>query len=41
MRAAAIAAGIVKVKTPLEHLLHWWKKAPVQQREKFLKEIAY
>jgi hypothetical protein len=32
--AAARRAGIVKVKTPLEHLRHWWgKTTPAQRRE--------
>ncbi len=35
-RAAAIAAGIVKVKTPLEQLRHWWGKASASERAAFL-----
>ena len=39
VRAAAIAAGIVKVKTPLEQLRSWWRKASENERETFRKEI--
>jgi hypothetical protein len=35
MRAAAIEAGIVKIKSPLEQLIHWWKKASAAERETF------
>jgi hypothetical protein len=38
-RAAGIAAGIVKVPTPLELLRKDWKKASTQERETFRKEI--
>jgi hypothetical protein len=40
VRAAAIAAGIVKVKTPGEQLWHWWKKADEEQRAEFRRKIA-
>jgi hypothetical protein len=39
-RAAGIAAGIVKPKTPLDHLRHWWKKADSKERKAFHKEIT-
>lgn len=35
IRAAAIAAGIVKVKTPLDQLKHWWTKANPKERKEF------
>jgi len=37
VRAAARAAGIVKTKTPLEQLEHWWKKATTDERQTFLR----
>jgi hypothetical protein len=40
MRAAAIAAGIVKPKTALQQLQHWWKKANPEQRKAFLGEVT-
>jgi hypothetical protein len=39
IRAAAIVAGIVKVKTPLERLFAEWKKASQEERDEFLKSI--
>jgi hypothetical protein len=39
-RAAAIAAGIIKVKTPLEQLRTIWRKANEDERRIFLKEIT-
>lgn len=39
IRAAAIVAGIVKVKTPLERLFAEWKKASQEERDAFLKSI--
>jgi hypothetical protein len=38
-RAAAIAAGMIKVKTPLDQLRHWWKKANSRERTAFIAEI--
>jgi uncharacterized protein YccT (UPF0319 family) len=32
---AARMAGIVKVKTPLQQLQHWWKKATAEDRAAF------
>jgi hypothetical protein len=32
VRAAAITAGIVKVKTPLDQLRSWWKKASPEEQ---------
>ena len=29
-----------KIKTPLEHLRHWWKKAGDDEREAFLAEVS-
>lgn len=40
IRAAAIAAGIVKVKTALEQLHHWWARADMIERKQFLDEVA-
>jgi len=37
-KAAARIAGIVKAKTPLEQLHHWWQKASAAERTQFLKE---
>lgn len=37
IRAAAIAAGIVKVKTPRQHLEHWWNKATAAERKEFMR----
>lgn len=39
MRAAGIAAGIVKPPTPLAELRHAWKKASQDERHTFLGEI--
>jgi len=39
VRQAAIAAGIVKVPTPLEQLRKDWKKASPEERQTFLSEI--
>jgi hypothetical protein len=38
--AAAIEAGFRKVKTPLEQLRQWWKKASKQERATFRRDIA-
>jgi hypothetical protein len=40
IRAAAIAAGIVKVKTPLDILRQAWAKASETERETFIQEIT-
>jgi hypothetical protein len=40
IRAAAIAAGIVKVKTPLDTLRSTWAKASEEERATFLQEIT-
>lgn len=40
MRAAAIAAGIIKTRTPLQQLQHWWKKASAEERQAFIKEVT-
>lgn len=40
IRAAAIAAGIVKVKSPLDHLLHWWARCGEQERAVFLSKVT-
>ncbi len=37
--AAGVAAGIVKIKTPLEQLNHWWKKASAAERDAFLEKV--
>ena len=34
-RAAAIEAGFIHVKTPLEQLEHWWTKASAAERRRF------
>jgi hypothetical protein len=39
-RAAGIKAGFIKVKSALDQLRHWWKKASHREREQFLKESA-
>jgi hypothetical protein len=39
VRQAGIAAGIVTVKKPLDHLLYWWSKASEDEHETFLREI--
>ena len=39
VRAAAKDAGIVREKTPLEQLRHWWKKACEEERRIFLDTI--
>ena len=39
VRAAAIAAGIIKVKTPLDQLRHWYGKASAQEKVQFLSEV--
>ena len=39
IRAAAIAAGIIKTKTPLDELRRWWRKASRLERELFHEEI--
>ena len=38
IKAAARAAGIIKVKTPLEHLNHWWDKASDEEKRAFIQE---
>ena len=40
MRQAAIAAGIIHVKTPLEQLAYWWKKADDDERAAFLSQMV-
>ena len=40
MWAAAIAAGIVKIFTPLDALRKAWKKASAEQRQQFLSEVG-
>jgi hypothetical protein len=40
VRAAAIAAGIVKVKTPLDTLRSTWAKASEDERTTFLQEVT-
>lgn len=37
--AAAIKAGWRKVKSPLEHLSHWWSKASQEERVAFIAEV--
>jgi hypothetical protein len=39
-RAAGIAAGFVKVPTPLDELRKAWKKATPQQQETFANEFG-
>jgi hypothetical protein len=39
VRAAAIEAGIVKIKSPLEQLYHWWDKTNNEDRETFKKDV--
>lgn len=39
IRAAALAAGIVRQKTPIEHLRAWWRKANADERAEFRAEI--
>ena len=39
VRAAAIAAGIVKVKSPLKQLYHWWNKTSIEDRETFKNDV--
>jgi hypothetical protein len=41
IRAAAIAAGIVKVKTPLDQLRSAWRKANPRERATFMEEINH
>jgi len=36
IRAAAVAAGIVRVKTPLDELNYWWGKASDEERRVFM-----
>lgn len=38
-RAAALVAGIIKVKPPLDQLRSWWKKATQQEQQTFKEEI--
>lgn len=40
IRAAAIAAGIIKVKSPFDQLCHWWTKADDEARQAFKAFIA-
>jgi hypothetical protein len=40
VRAAAIAGGIIKNKSPLDHLRLWWRKASESERETFKQEIS-
>ncbi|HEY1458715.1 MAG TPA: hypothetical protein VGH59_01510 [Casimicrobiaceae bacterium] len=36
---AAIRAGLRPVKTPLDQLRHWWRKASQQERDAFLADL--
>lgn len=38
-RAAARSAGIVKTRTTLDQLFHWWTKATPEERARFLEVI--
>jgi hypothetical protein len=38
-KTAARQAGIIKTKTPLEHLQHWWAKASNAERRDFLRGV--
>jgi hypothetical protein len=38
--AGARAAGIIKTKSPLEQLLHWWGKASESERTTFLAQVT-
>lgn len=40
VRAAAIEAGIVKVKTPGQWLTHWWGRASKAERARFRRSLA-
>jgi hypothetical protein len=37
--AAAVQAGIVKVKTPLQQLLHWWLIASPAEQKQFMEAV--
>jgi hypothetical protein len=39
-KTAARQAGIVRDKTPLEQLRHWWKKAMPDERATFVREVT-
>jgi hypothetical protein len=39
VRAAAIEAGIIKVRTPMENLLKAWQKVSKEEQELFKKEF--
>lgn len=39
VRAAARAAGIIKIKTPLQQLEHWWAKTPPEDQLTFLRSV--
>jgi hypothetical protein len=38
-RAAAKAAGLVKEKSPLDMLRHWWRRADEDERRSFMEEV--
>jgi hypothetical protein len=40
VRAAALAAGIVREPLPLDHLRRWWQRASAEERALFRAEIA-
>jgi len=40
VRAAALAAGIIKKRSELDHLRLHWKKASVMERKTFVSELA-
>jgi hypothetical protein len=37
LNQAALEEGVIKTKTPLEHLRHWWAKASLGDRQAFLR----
>lgn len=39
-KTAARLAGVIKTKTPLDHLRHWWEKARPADRAVFKREIT-
>jgi len=40
VRSAAKDAGIVREKTPIEQLQHWWQKASEEERTMFLNSVT-
>lgn len=40
VRAAAIEAGIVKTKTSLDQLQHWWQRTSPEERTQFFNQIT-